>query len=182
MAIKPNSRFTSKIIRHYLKYDKDNPFIFVSSLLAFLGIMAGVAVLMLAMGIMHGTQQEFQKRLFVMNYPLTLIPTSYNATNQELVDKLQEKFPHIKLSPYYTTQVITKSGSSVNGSILYGVDFKREAEINEVFQKSQKNSLSLNSKYKMVVGEVLARDMGVSKSQKLTQQQDSFDKKADFVY
>ena len=91
MAIKSNSRFISKIIRHYLKYDRDNPFIFVSSILAFLGIMAGVAVLMLAMGIMHGTQQEFQKRLFVMNYPLTLIPTSYNSTNQELVDRLEKE-------------------------------------------------------------------------------------------
>jgi putative ABC transport system permease protein len=168
MAIKSNSRFISKIIRHYLKYDRDNPFIFVSSILAFLGIMAGVAVLMLAMGIMHGTQQEFQKRLFVMNYPLTLIPTSYNSTNQELVDRLEKEFPNITLSPYYTTQVITKSGSSVNGSILYGVDFKRESQINEVFQKAQESSLALDSRYKIVVGEVLARDMGVYKGQKLT--------------
>jgi len=168
MATKPNSHFINKIIKHYLKYDRDNPFIFVSSLLAFLGIMAGVAVLMLAMGIMHGTQQEFQKRLFVMNYPLTLIPTSYNSANQELVQKLEKEFPKIKLSPYYTTQVITKSGSSVNGSILYGVDFDKESQINEVFEKAQQKSLSLDSKYKMVTGEVLARDMGVYKGQKLT--------------
>ncbi|HIC78852.1 MAG TPA: ABC transporter permease, partial [Sulfurovum sp.] len=50
MATPSNSAFINKIIRHYLKYDKDNPFIFLSSLLAFLGIAAGVMVLMLAMG------------------------------------------------------------------------------------------------------------------------------------
>ncbi|SFV67003.1 Lipoprotein releasing system transmembrane protein LolC [hydrothermal vent metagenome] len=166
--MKTNNAFINKIIKHYLKYDRDNPFIFVSSLLAFLGIMAGVAVLMLAMGIMNGTQKEFQKRLFVMNYPLTLIPTSYNGINNNLIQRLQEKFPHLKLSPYYTTQVISKSGSNVNGSILYGVDFKKESQINEVFEKSQKDSLSIDSKYKMVTGEVLAREMGVYKGQKLT--------------
>jgi putative ABC transport system permease protein len=32
-------------------------------------------VLMIAMGIMNGTQKEFSKKLFVMNYPLTILPT-----------------------------------------------------------------------------------------------------------
>jgi len=163
-----NKKFIHKIIKHYLKYDRDNPFIFISMLLAFLGISAGVMVLMVAMGIMNGTEKEFQKRLFVMNYPLTLIPTNYNSTNDDLISKLKKEFPHLQFSPYYTTQVITKSGSSVNGSILYGVDFSKEAEINNVFKKALKNSLELNSKYKMVIGKTLANDMSVYNGQKLT--------------
>ena len=166
--MKINNRFINKIIKHYLKYDKDNPFIFISSLLAFLGIAAGVMVLMLAMGIMHGTQKEFQKRLFVMNYPITLISTSYSGANINLINSLKKEFPNIKFSPYYTTQVITKSGSSVNGSILYGIDFKKEAEINEVFRRALDGSISSQSRYKMVTGEVLAKEMGVYKGQKLT--------------
>jgi len=165
--MKSNKNFVHKIIRHYLKYDRDNPFIFISSLLAFLGISAGVMVLMLAMGIMNGTQKEFQKRLFVMNYPLTVIPTTYGNVNSSLLKELKSKFPHLKLSPYYTTQVISKSGSNVNGSILYGVDFDKEADINEVFAKALKTSLFNKSKYKIIVGETLANEMGVYKGQKL---------------
>jgi len=168
MATPTNKAFINKIIKHYLKYDKDNPFIFLSSLLAFLGIAVGVMVLMLAMGIMHGTQEEFKKRLFVMNYPLTIIPTTYNSTNQELVDRLQKEFPHIHLSPYYTTQVISKSGSNVNGSILYGINFNQEAIINDVFKKALKNSKNIQSKYKVITGSVLTKEMGVQKGQKLT--------------
>ncbi len=168
MAIPINKTFVNKIIKHYLKYDKDNPFIFISSILAFLGIAAGVMVLMLAMGIMHGTQEEFKKRLFVMNYPLTLIPTQYNTTNKQLVSDLEANFPEIKISPYYTTPVITKSGSNVNGSILYGVDFEKEAKINEVFNKAYQNSLHTPSKYRLITGETLNLEMGVMKSQKLT--------------
>ncbi|MBU1666820.1 ABC transporter permease [bacterium] len=163
-----NTTFIHKIIKHYLKYDKDNPFIFISSLMAFLGIAAGVMVLMLAMGIMHGTQKEFQKRLFVMNYPLTLIPTNYDTANNELIQKLNKQFPHLQFSPYYTTQVISKSGSNVNGSILYGVDFNKESKINEVFKKAQNDSLLIQSKFKMVVGGTLAEDMFIKKGDKLT--------------
>jgi putative ABC transport system permease protein len=125
-------------------------------------------VLMVAMGIMNGTEKEFQKRLFVMNYPLTLIPTKYNSTNEELISKLKKEFPHLQFSPYYTTQVITKSGSNVNGSILYGVDFKKEAKINTVFSNALKNALKSDSRYKMIVGKTLADDMGIDNGQKLT--------------
>ena len=103
-----------------------------------------------------------------MNYPITLIPTSYSGVNQNFIDSIKREFPKMKFSPYYTTQVITKSGSSVNGSILYGVDFKKEAELNEVFRKAMDGSLSKDSKYRIVTGEVLAKEMGVYKGQKLT--------------
>ena len=86
-----NREFVHHIIRHYLKYDKDNPFIFISALLAFLGITAGVMVLMIAMGIMNGTQKEFTKRLFVMNYPLTVLPIIPDAVNEELITDLHKK-------------------------------------------------------------------------------------------
>lgn len=168
MALPINHRFVNKIIRHYLKYDKDNPFIFISSILAFLGIAAGVMVLMLAMGIMHGTQEEFKKRLFVMNYPLTLLSSSYTAVNDQLIQEMQNNFPHLVMSPYYTTQVITKSGSNVNGSILYGVDFQKEAKLNTVFDKALVKALDTNSSFKIIAGAPLVKEMGVIPSQKLT--------------
>ena len=168
MAIMVNHTFVNKVIKHYLKYDRDNPFIFISSLLAFLGVAAGVMVLMLAMGIMNGTEKEFKKKLFVMNYPMTLIPITYQSANDTLVNKLSKEFPNLKFSPYYTTQVISKSGSNVNGSILYGVDFEKENRINEVFEKAMQSSLNTKSKFKMVIGETLATEMNVYKGQKLT--------------
>lgn len=168
MASTKNTVFVNKVIKHYLKYDKDNPFIFISSLLAFLGIAAGVMVLMLAMGIMHGTQKEFQKRLFVMNYPLTLVPIEYQNANNDIIQKLSQEFPKLKFSPYYTTQVITKSGSNVNGSILYAVDFEKEKAINTVFEEALKDSLNLQSKFKIVVGETLSQELMVKEGDKLT--------------
>ena len=162
---KPNKKFVRHIIKHYLKYDKENPFIFISAVLAFLGIAAGVMVLMIAMGIMNGTQKEFSKKLFVMNYPLTLLPVEENSVNDDLVNTLQKEFPHFKFSPYYSTQVITKNEGSVQGSLLYGVDFDKEAAINHIFKEARGES---NNKFRVIVGDSLSYEMNAAKGQKVT--------------
>ncbi|HFQ62560.1 MAG TPA: ABC transporter permease [Epsilonproteobacteria bacterium] len=161
----PNKQFIRRIIKHYLKYDKENPFIFISAMLAFLGIATGVMVLMLAMGIMNGTQEEFTKKLFVMNYPLTILPIEENAVNDTLIEKLKQKFPHLQFSPYYTTQVISKNDGAVQGSLLYGVDFEKESRINNIFQKAKGNS---KSKFRIVIGEGLSFEMNAPKGDKVT--------------
>jgi len=161
----PNKTFVRHIIKHYLKYDKENPFIFISAALAFLGIAAGVMVLMLAMGIMNGTQKEFTKKLFVMNYPLTILPIEEDSVNDTLISSLAKEFPHLQFSPYYTTQVITKNDGAVQGSLLYGVDFEKEANINEIFQKAKGTT---HSKFSVVMGEGLSFEMNAPIGQKVT--------------
>ena len=168
MATVKNKTFINKIIKHYLKYDKDNPFIFISSLLAFFGIATGVMVLMLAMGMMHGTQKEWQKSLFVMNYPLTIIPLGYETTNDELVRRLSSKFPELKFSPFYQTGVFSKSNTGIEGFMLYGVDFKKEMLINPVLKKAEENAINSQSKFKLFVGQAFLDKTFMEKGQKLT--------------
>jgi len=163
--LSPNKKFVGHIIRHYLKYDRENPFIFISAMLAFLGIAAGVMVLMIAMGIMNGTQKEFRKKLFVMNYPLTILPLEENSINDHLVQTLSQKFPHLKFSPYYTTQVITKNDGAVQGSLLYGVDYNKESQINPIFKKAKGDT---ESKFRVVVGDALSFEMNAPKGKKVT--------------
>lgn len=161
----PNKKFIRHIIKHYLKYDKENPFIFISAMLAFLGIAAGVMVLMIAMGIMNGTQKEFSKKLFVMNYPLTILPLAEDTVNDKLIASLSKQFPDLQFSPYYTTQVITKNDGAVQGSLLYGVDAQKEASINHIFKEAKGKS---KSKFRVVVGEGLSYEMNARVGDKVT--------------
>jgi len=160
-----NKNFVRRIIKHYLKYDKENPFIFISAMLAFLGIALGVMVLMLAMGILNGLQKEMKEKLFVMNYPLTVLPIATDAIDDNLVKNLQTHFPHLKFSPYYMTQVITKNDGAVQGSLLYGVDYEKEAKINRIFREAKGTQ---DSKFKVVMGEGLSFEMNAPKGQKVT--------------
>lgn len=134
-------------------------------MLAFLGISLGVMVLMIAMGISNGMQKEMKEKLFVMNYPLTILPLAENVVNDTLIKTLSKKFPNLKFSPYYTTQVITKNDGAVQGSLLYGVDAKKEAVINPIFNKAKGNT---QSKFRVVVGEGLSFEMNAKKRDKVT--------------
>ncbi len=164
-----NSRkFVAKFIKHYLKYDKENPFIFISAMLALLGIAMGVMVLMIGIGVTNGTHKEFKKRLFIMNYPLTIISYDNKGISLDALNIIEQKFPNIKISPYYTTQVIAKAADSVQGTILYGVDFNKEAQINTVFKKAYKNIDKNVSKYSVIIGDDLLRSLELKKGEKLT--------------
>jgi putative ABC transport system permease protein len=161
----PNKKFIRHIIRHYLRYDKENPFIFISALLAFFGITAGVMVLMIAMGIMNGTQKTLSEKLFVMNYPLTVLPLEEGAIDDALISRLSDSFPHLKFSPYYTTQVISKNEEAVQGSLLYGVDSIKEGAINPIFEKARGEE---KTKFRVIMGEGLSFEMNTRKDSKLT--------------
>ncbi len=164
-----SKKFVFKFIKHYLKYDKDNPFIFISAMLALLGIAMGVMVLMIGIGVTNGTHKEFKKRLFTMNYPLTLIAYNNKGIPLTAINKIQEQFPNLIISPYYTTQVIAKNADSVQGTILYGIDFNKEAKINSIFKKAfnDYNGTQI-SKYSVIIGDDLAITLGLKVGEKVT--------------
>ena len=159
-----NKKFVNFIIKRYLRFDKKHPYIYISFILAFLGIMTGVATLMIAMGIMNGMDKEFEKKLKVMNYPITIY-SSLVKIDENLLKKLETKFPYFKYSPYIeTSAVIQRNG--LNGVLLYGVDFKKESEINFIFKNAVKN-IKNPGLFDVVIGKRLFEELGIYKGEKV---------------
>ncbi|WP_457593251.1 FtsX-like permease family protein [Hydrogenimonas sp.] len=159
-----NSKFVNTMVRRYLRFDPEHPFIFLSAILAFFGITIGVMVLIIAMAIMNGMEKEFEKRLFVMNYPLTIYPKVRESVDEELLETLESKFFDLKFSPYMQTQVLIRKGSTLKGGLLFGVDPQREKEVNPVFAKAYTKPLG---KYGVIVGKPLARELGIEQGEKI---------------
>ena len=124
------------LVKRFLRFDKDQPFIFLSALLAFLGISLGVMVLLIAMALMNGFDNEFKKKLTIMNYPLTIVPKFYGAVNEGLLIYLEESFPKLAFSPYVQSSVMARSGSNLEGGYIFGVNFKSEAKVNSVLKEA----------------------------------------------
>ncbi len=159
-----NKKFVNFIIKRYLRFDKKHPFIYVSFILAFLGIMVGVATLIIAMGIMNGMDKEFEKKLKVMNYPITIY-SSLAKVDDETIKLLKKFFPNFKYSPYIqTSAIIQKNG--LNGVLLYGVFFDKEAKINYVFKDAIKG-LDKIGLFDVVVGKRLGEDVGIRRGEKV---------------
>ena len=131
-----NKKLVNFIVKKYLKFDKKNPFISISAILAFIGVAIGVMVLIITMAIMNGTAKEFENKLFTMNYPLSIYPKFSNSVNQELLDNLEKEFPKLQFSPYLSSQVILQNGDSMNGGMIFGVIQEKEAKINSIYAKA----------------------------------------------
>jgi len=135
---KMNKKFINFIVNKYLKVDKTQPFITISFLLAFLGIMTGVAVLIIAMAVMNGMDKEFQKKLTIMNYPLTIYSKFDGAIKDDYIKKLEKKYPNLEFSHYIQTSAIVRK-SGMHGIILYGVNFDKELKLNPILKKAVGN-------------------------------------------
>ncbi|TLE14934.1 ABC transporter permease [Helicobacter apodemus] len=124
------------LIKRYLRFNKRQPFISISAILAFFGICVGVMVLIVAMALMNGFDKEFERKLFVMNYPLTMFSNYLEKIDKQTLETLETDFPHLKFSPFIQTQAFSKMGQRLEGGIVFGVDFQREALINPIFAKA----------------------------------------------
>ena len=161
----PNQSIVPYLVKRFLRFDKDQPFIFLSALLAFSGIAVGVMVLVVAMSLMNGFDNEFKKKLTVMNYPLTIYPKFYGSVNETLLLELQEKFPDVAMSPYITSSVIARSGGVLEGGYLFGVDFKYEKKVNSVLNEALGDQNI--SKFQVVIGKSLQHEFDLFLDDKL---------------
>lgn len=144
------------LVSKYLRFDRTQPFISITAILAFLGVGVGIMVLIVAMAIMEGMIRHFEERLFVMNYPLTIFATQRNAVDSALLADLESKFPHLKFSPYLRIQGAAKLGSNLNAGLIFGVDWQREMAINKVLR--EKNENLIFTKSTIILGERAIRN------------------------
>lgn len=161
-----NKQLVNFIVKKYLRFDKKNPFISISAILAFLGVSIGVMVLILSMAIMNGTAKEFEKKLFTMNYPLTIYPKYQDSINDELLNNLQTQYPTLKFSPFISSQAIAQSGESMSGGMIFGVDPQKEAEINSIYAQAIKD-VSLD-KYDLITGVGISEKLYLNSGMKAT--------------
>lgn len=161
-----NKKLVSFIVKKYLRFDKKNPFISISAILAFVGVSIGVMVLILSMAIMNGTAKEFERKLFTMNYPLTIYPKMDNSVNEDLLIKLQKEHPRLKFSPFISSQAIIQSGEAMSGGMIFGVIPQKEALINPIYKEALADLQP--DKYDIITGSGIADKLFLNAGAKAT--------------
>ncbi len=154
------------LVRKYLRFDKSQPFITISAILAFLGVSIGLMVLIVAMAIMNGTSKEFKSKISTMSYPITILPRSGETLDIYGLQVLEKKFPHLKFSPYLNSQVIIKQGDAMEGAVIFGVDFEKEKEINHIIKDAVKDKNI--SGFEIITGEGISNSFSLFEGAKVT--------------
>ena len=172
-----NTKLISFLVRRYLRFNKAQPFISVTAILAFLGVCIGVMVLIIAMALMNGFDKEFERKLFIMNYPITAISSGFEAINSSMLKEMESRFKHLRFSPFVQMQAISKRGARMEGAMIFGVDFERESKLNPIFQtafektqKSYQQNFGLpyeSNTFDIIVGKTLQQQYGLQLNSKL---------------
>ena len=104
-----------------LRPKKKEGFLKVISIFSFLGIMLGVAILIIVMSVMNGFKTDLTKKILGLNPHIVIESNSFKIEN-EFIENLKRKFQHINISKTYSGEGIVVSNDNAKGIIIKGVD------------------------------------------------------------
>lgn len=155
----------------YLRARRKEGFVSVIAAFSFLGIMLGVATLIIVMAVMNGFRQELLSRILGLNGHLGIY--AYQGTVLTGYDELAERAAQIKgvkmVMPLIEGQVMVSSVRNAQGAIVRGIrseDFARRDIL--------KNSLvggrleAFDEPNTVFIGDRLAQKLGVYVGEEIT--------------
>jgi len=161
-------RFELFVALRYLKAKRRQAVISVITLISVIGVMAGVAALVVALAINSGFREELEKRLLGATANINLLRTRNDGISnyEELAARLA-RVPHVVASaPTLYEQVVVSSRSRAQGVVLKGIEPQREVRVGDLLTRLREGSLDgLSQTYAnadpIIVGTELAKSLGV---------------------
>ena len=116
-----------------LRPKKKEGFLKIISIFSFLGIMLGVAILIIVMSVMNGFKTDLTKKILGLNPHIVIEPNSFEI-NDLFISKISDNFKNFTLSRSFSGEGIIITNKNAKGVILKGVD-KNEENIIEFFNR-----------------------------------------------
>ena len=156
-----------------LRPKKKEGFLKVISIFSFLGIMLGVAILIIVMSVMNGFKTDLTKKILGLNPHVVIQPNSFQI-DKRYISRLKKDFEDITISKSYSGEGIVISNDKAKGVILKGID-KSEKNIIEFFGNftSQGDLNNFNSN-KVFIGSELAFNLNLKKDDTINLMTSSF--------
>src|SRR5499425_3073782 len=126
-GVKPFAPFEWMLSLRYLRARRKEGFISVIAGISFLGIMLGVATLIIVMAVMNGFRKELLDKILGLNGHLLIQPLEQPLTDWEAVTERISKVPGVTLAaPIVEGQALASSPFNASGVLVRGV---RAAEL-----------------------------------------------------
>ena len=156
-----------------LRPKKKEGFLKVISIFSFLGIMLGVAILIIVMSVMNGFKTDLTKKILGLNPHVVIQPNSFQI-DKRYISRLKKEFEDITISKSYSGEGIVISNDKAKGVILKGID-KSEKNIIEFFKNftSEEDLNNFNSN-KVFIGSELAFNFKLKKNDTINLMTSSF--------
>ncbi len=155
----------------YTAAKRSNHFISFISLVSMLGLMLGVAALIVVLSVMNGFDRELKSRILGMVPHGTISDYGQPLADwQTLAQKLENQPGLVGTAPYIQAQGMLTNRGVVRGVMINGIDPQLETRVSILGEHIKAGSLdALQPKsYGILLGGLLARSMGVAVGDKVT--------------
>ncbi len=156
-----------------LRPKKKEGFLKIISIFSFLGIMLGVATLIIVMSVMNGFKTELTNKILGLNPHVVIQPNSFEI-DKDFISDLKKNFKQISLSKSYSGEGVAISNNYAKGVILKGVD-KSELNIINFFKNFlSKGNLENFNTNKVFIGSELAYNLNLKQGDFLSLMSSAF--------
>lgn len=154
----------------YLRARRREGFISVIAGFSFLGIMLGVATLIIVMSVMNGFRTELLDRILGFNGHMFVRGVTNYVTDFDTVSSEIEKIPGvISATPIVEGQVMASSPANAQGALVRGIHGKNLVRLKVVSEKIVAGTLDNFDKGEGVaVGARLAKNLGLTLGDNIT--------------
>ena len=122
------------IALRYFKSRKRNSIVSFLSITSIIGLMLGIATLILVVSVMSGFTNNLKEKMMGTNSDIVI--TDFSTVPVRDYEKLMQEVKNIKgvkaAAPFVNTQAVSMSGSGVSGIIIKGIDADLEKTVSKI--------------------------------------------------
>ena len=167
---RPFSPFEWMLSLRYLRARRKEGFISVIAGFSFLGIVLGVATLIIVMAVMNGFRHELLEKILGLNGHLLIQPLDKPLTDWKEVAARIDKVPGIKLAaPIVEGQALASSPFNSGGVLVRGIRLQDLEKLPSVARNIKQGSLKgFDSGDGVAIGKRLADQLSLRAGDKIT--------------
>ncbi len=146
----------------YLRSTHRRGFVSFVALMSVLGLMLGVATLIVVLSVMNGFERELRNRMLSVTSHATLTGLDETLPDWHLVQQAALKQPGVQAAvPYIEAQAMLAHGSKIAAASLRGVIPEEERKATGIAHNLKSGRIEdlVPGKYRIILGSALAREI-----------------------
>ncbi len=156
-----------------LRPKKKEGFLKLISIFSFLGIMLGVAILIIVMSVMNGFRTDLTNKILGLN-PHIVIESNGQIITKQYKSKILNKYKKIKLTHSYTGEGVAISQNSTKGVLIKGIKKDEIKYYNFLKEKLIEGNINNFNKNNIYIGAELAYNLDLSLGETINLMSSSF--------
>ena len=150
-----------------LKPKRKEGFLKVISIFSFVGIMLGVAILIIVMSVMNGFRTELTNKILGFNPHVTIKPYNNEKIDKGFKDQLNKNFTGIEILDSFSGEGVVINNDYAKGIMIKGLDSKNKKNssfLKKILVEGERNKIK---KGEIIIGKELAIELNLAIGDKI---------------